>query len=431
LAAAGALAAHFEQVMVLERDVLPSTPILRPAIPQGRHLHVLLVSGLRALDELLPGFETELARSGAVPLKIGLDVRIERLPYDPFPQRDLGYVGYAASRPAIEYAARRQVASLTNVKVRQLCRVRELLASPDATMVTGLRCDSEGVSETLDADLVVDASGRGAPTLALLQSIGRPVPEETTIGIDLGYSSCVFDRSKDVPRDWKAVFTFPNAPQDSRGGTLFPIEGDRWMLTLVGCHGVVMPDDEEGVLEYSRQLRTPTIYDSIKGAKCLNEVARYQFPGSALRHFERLDNFPHRLLPIGDAICQFNPMWAQGMSVAAQEACLLRRQLDKLAQERRPITELGRAFFAEITALLEEPWSVAMQDFVFPQTRGQRPADFAARLKFGAALTRLAAEDAGVHKLTTEVQNLLKPRSVYREPALAQRVMAMMAKTQA
>jgi 2-polyprenyl-6-methoxyphenol hydroxylase-like FAD-dependent oxidoreductase len=431
LAAAGALADHFAQVLVLERDELPSAPMHRSAIPQGRHLHVLLMSGLRALDELFPGFDQDLARSGAVPLKVGLDVRVERLPYDPFPQRDLGYVGYAVSRPTIEYTLRRRVESRKNVKLRQLCRVRELMTSPDGATVTGIRYDdADGSRETLPTDFVIDASGRGALTLALLKSTGRALPEESAIGIDLGYSSCIFDRSGGVPTDWKAVFTFPKAPEDKCGGTLFPIEGDRWILTLVGRLGVVMPDDEESVLAYARGLRTPTIYNVIKDAKRLTDVARYHFPESVLRHFERLENFPRGLLPIGDAICQFNPTWGQGMSVAAQEACLLRRQLESLAGERNPIAELGPAFFAEIPLLLEEPWSVAMQDFVFPQTRGRRPTDFENRLKFGAALNRLAAEDAAVHKLTAEVQNLLKPRSVYRDPALAGRVMAVMAKMQ-
>jgi 2-polyprenyl-6-methoxyphenol hydroxylase-like FAD-dependent oxidoreductase len=145
------------------------------------------------------------------------------------------------------------------------------------------------------------------------------------------------------------------------------------------------------------------------------------------RHFERLDVFPRGLLPIGDAICRFNPVYGQGMSVAAMEACLLQRILARPGGYSNPIAGLAPAFFAEVQTLIETPWSVAMLDFVFPNTRGQRPADFETTLKFGIALTRLAAEDPDVHKLTAEVQNLLKPRSVYRDPALVQRVLAKMA----
>ena len=185
LTAAAALADRFDQVVVLERDTLPSEPAYRAGTPQARHVHGLLFSGQRALSELFPGFEQDLARAGAVPLRAGLDVRVERPGYDPFPQRDLGWSGYAASRPAIERAVRQRVVGRANATLRQRCRVKEVLASPDGAAVTGVRCENEsGASETIAADLVVDASGRGAPTLGLLRSIGRPLPE-ATIGIDL------------------------------------------------------------------------------------------------------------------------------------------------------------------------------------------------------------------------------------------------------
>ncbi|MGZ5874956.1 MAG: FAD-dependent oxidoreductase [Bradyrhizobium sp.] len=428
LTAAGALADFFDQVVVLERDTLASEPTYRAGTPQARHVHALLLSGQRALSELFPGFEQDLARAGAVPLRVGRDVRIERPGYDPFPQRDLGWFSYAVSRPTIERAVRQRVENRANTTLRQHCRVRELLASPDGAAVTGVRYEnSNGASETITTDLVVDASGRGALTLALLRSIGRPLPEETTIGIDLGYATCVFAIPDDASTDWKGVMTFGQAPQNSRGGLMLPLEGNRWMATIGGRHGDVPPGDAEGFLTYARALRTPTIYNAISRARHLDGVARYGFPESVRRHFERLDVFPCGLLPIGDAICCFNPVYGQGMSVAALKACLLQRLLERLGVDSNPIAGLAPAFFGEVQTLIETPWSVAILDFAFPDTRGQRPADFETTLKFGIALTRLAAEDPAVHKLTAEVQNLLKPRSVYRDPALVQRVLAKMA----
>ena len=427
LTAAGALADRFDQVVVLERDTLPSEPAYRSGTPQARHVHALLLSGQRALSELFPDFEQDLAQAGAVPLRAGLDVRVERQGYHPFPQRDLGWISYAVSRPTIERAVRARVEGRANTTLRQRCRVQEVLASPDGETVTGVRYDNEdGASETIAADLVVDASGHGALTLALLQSIGRPLPEETTIGIDLGYATCVFAIPDDAPADWKGVMTFGQAPHDSRGGLMLPLEGNRWMATIGGRHGDVPSGDAEGFLSYAHALRTQTIYNAISHARRLGEVARYGFPESVRRHFERLDVFPRGLLPIGDAICRFNPVYGQGMSVAALEACLLRRLLERPG-DGDPIAGLAPAFFAEVQALIETPWSVAILDFVFPDTRGQRPADIETTLRFGIALTRLAAEDPAVHKLTAEVQNLLKPRSVYRDPRLVERVLAKMA----
>jgi 2-polyprenyl-6-methoxyphenol hydroxylase-like FAD-dependent oxidoreductase len=428
LTAAGALADFFDQVVVLERDSLPSDPAYRAGTPQARHVHGLLLSGQRALSELFPGFEQDLARAGAVPLRVDLDVRMERPGYDPFPQRDLGWFNYALSRPTIERAVRRRVESRANITLRQRCRVQEVLAMPNGEAVAGVRYESgNGASETIAADLVVDASGRGALTLALLQSVGRPLPEETTIGIDVGYATCVFAIPDDAASDWKGVMTFGQAPQNSRGGILLPLEGNRWMVTIVGRHGDVPPGDAEGFLTYARALRTPTIYNAIGHAKRLDGVARYGFPESVRRHFERLDVFPRGLLPIGDAICRFNPVYGQGMSVVALEACLLQRLLERLREDSAPIAALAPAFFAEMQALIETPWSVAMLDLAFPNTRGQRPANFETTLKFGIALTRLAAEDPAVHKLAAEVQNLIRPRSAYRDPALVQRVLAKMA----
>ena len=205
LTAAAALADRFGQVVVLERDCLPSEPAI-DGTPQGRHVHGLLLSGQRALSELFPGFEQDLARAGAVPLRAGLDVRVERPGYDPFPQRDLGWSGYAASRSTIELAVRQRVESHPTVTLRQRCRVKEVVPSPDGAVVTGVRCENDrGASETIAADFVVDASGRGGLTLALLQSIGRPLPEETTIGIDVGYAACVFAIPDDASTDWKGV----------------------------------------------------------------------------------------------------------------------------------------------------------------------------------------------------------------------------------
>jgi hypothetical protein len=196
---------------------LPSEPAHRAGTPQARHVHGLLPGGQSALGELFPGFEQDLARAGAVPLQAGLDLRVEPPGYDPYPQRDLGWFGYAASRPTIESVVRRRAENRANITLRQRCRVMEVLASPNGEAVTGVRCENDsGASETVVADLVVDASGRGAPTLALLQSIDRPLPEETTIGIDLSYSTCVFAIPDDAPTEWKGVITFAQAPHNRR-----------------------------------------------------------------------------------------------------------------------------------------------------------------------------------------------------------------------
>jgi 2-polyprenyl-6-methoxyphenol hydroxylase-like FAD-dependent oxidoreductase len=430
LTTAGALAGHFERVLLLERDALPAEAIDRSGIPQGKHVHALLAGGLRAFGELFPGFEGELSQAGAVTLRAGLDVRAERPGYDPFPQRDLGFDAFAMSRPLLEWLVRGRVRALPRVELRQDCWVEALVARPDGAAITGVRCGRPGAaSEVLDADLVVDASGRGSLTLDLLASIGQPRPEESTIGVDLRYATAVFSIPDDAPADWKGVFHFPHAPRTSRGALLLPLEGRRWIVTLAGRHGEDPPGDAEGFMAFVRQLRTPTIFNAIEHAKRLGEVVRFGFPESVSRHYERLAAFPRGLLAVGDAICRFNPVYGQGMSVAAQEAVRLERLLSTRAREADPLDGLALPFFAQAAALIDTPWfGAVIPDFVHPKTRGTRPENLEAMLKFGAALGRLAARDPAVHRLTAEVQNLLKPRSAYLDPELLQRIQALTGK---
>jgi 2-polyprenyl-6-methoxyphenol hydroxylase-like FAD-dependent oxidoreductase len=424
LTAAQALASHFERVVVLESDVLRDDAGDRAGVPQGKHVHLLLAGGLRALSELFPGFGDDLARAGAVPIRIGLDIRAETPAFTPFPQRDLGIRAYAMSRPLVELTVRRRILANPAIELRQRCRVHELIARADGAAVTGVRYeDAEGKSLTLDADFVVDASGRGALTLRLLAARGKQPPAETAIGVDLNYATAVFEIPADASGDWTGVFTIPGV--DGRGGLMLPLEGHRWILTVAGRHGVKPPGDAAGFMDYVAGFRTKTVYEAIKGAKRLGDIARFGFSVSTRRHYDGLPEFPAGLVPLGDAVCRFNPVYGQGMSVAAQEAVGLGALLAHRAAQRDPLQGLAAEFFARAVPLIDTPWmSAVIPDFLHPETRGERPANFEQTLKFGLALSRLAARDPAVHRLNAEVQHLLKPRSVYQDPALVQRVMA-------
>lgn len=212
---------------------------------------------------------------------------------------------------------------------------------------------------------------------------------------------------------------------------MLPVEGNRWMLGLGGRYDEKPPADWDGFLTYTRSLRTPTVYKAIRNAKRSSEITRFGFRASCWRHFERLEKFPRALLPFGDAICRFNPIYGQGMSVAALEADALHGLLRARSTESGGDEILAREFFTEAEKLIDTPWSAAaIPDFIDPRTEGQRPSDFEDSLKFFAALLKLAAEDADVHKLFIEVQSLLKPRSAYRDPELVRRVKAVMAEAQ-
>jgi 2-polyprenyl-6-methoxyphenol hydroxylase-like FAD-dependent oxidoreductase len=421
LAAAKAVAPCFERVTVLDRDALPDALAPRVGTPQARHVHALLVSGERALEELFPGIRDDFVKAGAVILRVG------RPGYDPFPRRDLGFDTIALSRPTIERLCRRRLEEEPTVDIRSRARVVELVPSPDRPGVAGVRYeDAKGTAQELAADLVVDASGRGLPTLSFLDRAGSPKPDETEIGVDVGYASAIFEPSAAV-RDWLGLAHYGTPPDEGRGAFILPTENGRWLVSLGRRPSGEMPADIESFIAFTKTLRTSTVYDAVKTAKPVTDVARFGFPASIRRHFHKLEDWPRGLVPTGDSICRFNPVFGQGMSVAAMEALALGKALGERAGSSDPLAGLGRDVLARIQNLLDALWSVAVSDFAYAHTTGDRPPDLAQRLAYSQAVLRLAAEDADVHKLMVEVSQLLKPSGALREPAIRDRVAALMA----
>jgi 2-polyprenyl-6-methoxyphenol hydroxylase-like FAD-dependent oxidoreductase len=428
LSAAQALVDHFEDVTVLERDELPSSAAARPGVPQGKQAHGLLGGAVKALNGLFPGFERDLVQAGAVPFNPGFEVLMEYPGLDPFPRREWNWVTYSLTRPLIELAMMRRVQQQSNITLCGGHRALEIVGTPDGALVTGVRCEtSDGRQKTIPADLVIDASRHGSLTLSFLGAATLPVPEETTIGVDIRYGTGLFFLPRGALGEFKAVVTFPNAPEGVHYGYLLPVENNCFQLLLVGRGDDAPPTDEDAFLEYARRLSTPTISNAMKGAKLQSAIARYGFPESKWRHFGWLDRFPRGLLPSGDAICCLNPVYGQGITVAVQEANILRCLLSADAVKGDPLATLAQVFLAEAEALIEEPWAIsAIPDFIYPQTRGHRPDDLEYRLKSQVALARIATRDASVYELLSEVRHLLKPLAVLDEPELARRVEAEM-----
>ena len=426
LAAAKAIEPHFEKVTVFDRNSLPDAPAARSGTPQARHTHALLAGGHSALDRMFPGIEIDLMEVGAVRMRLRRDFRLELPGFDPFPQRDFGYDQFALSRPALERVCRRRVEQEPHIEIRHRSRVTDVIASPDNSCVAGVRFeDVRGTAGSVAADLVVDASGRISLTQGFLEATGSPKPPIVEIGMDQAYSTLVFEKPKDAPTDWLAVIHAP-APQSSRHGVIFPMEGGRWSVSVAEDHKAP-PGDIDGFKEFVASFRTSTIFRAIRAARPIGDVARFRMPCSVRCAYDRLNQFPRGLIPLGDSACRFPPIFGQGMSVAAQECCVLAGLIESRRWRADPLDGLAEAFLAEIQPLLETPWSHAMGELVHPETRGERPRDLEQKLKYGRALVQLAAEDP--RRSTgplSEVRALLKPFSVLREPRLAARVNAVL-----
>ena len=430
LAAAKAIAPHFETVTVFDRDSLPDAPAPRSGTPQARHTHALLAGGHSALDRLFPGLEIDLMEADAVRIRLRRDMRLELPGFDPFPQRDLGYNQFALSRPALERVCRHRVEQEPYIEIRPRARVTEVTASPDNSRAAGVRFeDVRGTAGSLAADLVVDASGRISLIQGFLEAIGWPKPPTVEIGMDQAYSTLVFEKPEDAPTDWLAVIHAPAPPHSSRHGVLFPMEGRRWTVSLAENHGNAPPGDIDGFMEFVASFRAPTIHRAIRSARRVGDIARFRMPSSVRCGYDRLDRFPRGLIPLGNSICRFPPVYGQGMSVAAQECCVLAGLMKSRRWRIDPLDGLAEAFLREVQPLLETPWSHAMGDLVYPETRGARPPDLEQRLNYGRALVQLAAEDSDIDRIVSEVRALLKPFSALREPKLANRVNALLAET--
>jgi 2-polyprenyl-6-methoxyphenol hydroxylase-like FAD-dependent oxidoreductase len=421
LSAARALSDRFRQVLILDRDELPDGATPRPGVPQGKHPHALLGGGLKALEQLFPGFGNELGRAGAVPINRGFDLLYEIPGQDPWPRIKFGQPTYAMSRPLIELTVRRQVKRLTNVKVESRCRVLKIIGEANTGAATGICYRTpDGNVETLQSDLIIDASGNGSLTLEFLKASGRRLPEETSIGVNMRYASALFDHA-DIRDNYKVAYTFPNAPEESRGGLMLPAENGSYQVVLIGRGEDIPPISEGEFRRYARGLWTPTVYNSIKNARRLTEITPYSFSESRWRHFAQVSAFPGGLLPIGDAICRFNPVYGQGMCVAAREASLLFDLLERFNNDL--LSTLAHDFLTKAEDLIADPWAMsAIPDFIYPETTGVRPKDLGERLNFQKGLGRLAARDAAVLELLMDVRNLLKPLNVLDDPSIVSRI---------
>jgi 2-polyprenyl-6-methoxyphenol hydroxylase-like FAD-dependent oxidoreductase len=424
LCAAAALASYFEEVDILERDQITDSVQPRPGTPQDRHPHGLLAGGLKAIGEILPGFEQDLAAAGAVPVKVAEEFRVERADIGAFPCRDFGLSILCGSRPLIESVLRHRVMAIGNVSLRPQCRVVEILA--DTSVVRGVRFDTSlARSETLESDLVVDASGRGAPILSLLDALGRKRPEVTEVTLGIGYSTMIVRFPPDDLPQWKIVLTEPNPPDSALKAVFVPLEGDRWYITIADRLAVPRLETWNDFVSTFNQLRMPTLSQLLRHVQPIEQVRHFGFSVNRWQHFERRHQLPRGVLPIADALCRFNPTHGQGMSSAAMQSRLLRSALERAAREADPVVAAQVAFMREVNSVIQQPWNMSTQvDLAFPEARGERPKDFEESRLFTAKLIRAAVADPTVHRALIEVGQLLQTPEIFSDPRIQERIHA-------
>lgn len=343
--AARVLAERFERVTIVERDRYPEGAENRRGVPQGRHTHGLLASGREIIERLFPGISESLLESGAVACDVCRDGYWFQQG-GPLARVASGLDGFVASRPLIEAAVRERVRRLENVRVVEDCAVEGLLTGEGR--VTGVRT----ARGPMEADLVVDASGRGSRAPGWLSELGYEKAEEERVEIALAYTTRWFRRDPDCGAP--PIVVIPPTPDGKRGGVMLAQEGGRWTVTLIGHFGHVAPEELDGFIDYSGTLPSSLIHDVIRQAEPLSEPMSARFPASIRRRYERLTRFPKGFLVAGDAICSFNPAYGQGMTAAAFQALELGRAIDA------GWGGLARRFFAGAAKVVDIPWSIAV-----------------------------------------------------------------------
>jgi 2-polyprenyl-6-methoxyphenol hydroxylase-like FAD-dependent oxidoreductase len=427
LLAARVLADHYTRVTVLERDRLPGGPDPRKGTPQARHIHVLLTAGRRVLERLFPGLVRDLVAAGAEDYDAvadvewlspaGLSVRF---------RSDIRMLG--ATRDLIEWCVRTRTAADPRVRVRAGVDVMGLRLDSSGRRVVGLdveeRSGPQNAAAPLDADLVVDAGGRGSRAPQWLEAHGYPRPRETVVNGFLGYSSRFVRPPAGWKEDWKTFYIQCAPPGRRRGGVIATVEGGRWMVSLAGGGKDYPPTDEGGFREFVRSLPDVRFAQAYEAAEPLTPIVGTRATENRVRHYEELTRRPEGLLVTGDAACAFNPVYGQGMSAAAVAAEIL----DRCLRVARPGNTVGLAarFQKHLAKANTRPWLLATgEDYRYAEAEGPPPGRLT-RLshRYLDRVIALATRDPRVRRKFMEVLHLVRsPASLFTPGLMARAVL--------
>jgi 2-polyprenyl-6-methoxyphenol hydroxylase-like FAD-dependent oxidoreductase len=417
--AARVLADACEQVTVVDRDVFPEVVQPRHAVPQGHHIHALLARGQQVLEELFPGFTGELISRGVPVGDFGTSLSWY-FNGAMIRKAHTGLVCVAAGRPLLEAYLRGRVRAMPNVSFRDRTDIRGLVASADRSRITGVRIqgpDASAPEEVLDADLVIDTTGRGSRTPRWLEELGYGRVGEERVAMDLTYTTC--DYRAPLPFDpiGQDIAIIPVATPAMPRGAIFARMPDRYAISLTGILGDRPPADHQGFLDYVKSLPVPEIHQAARQAEPLGEPHTFRFPASIRRHYERLPRLPGGLLAMGDAACIFNPVYAQGMTVAAIQTLVLARHLaDGPPDPAR--------YFRDLARVIDGPWDMsAGADLGFKGTTGRRTLKVRMGNAYIPRLQAAAVTDGALSAAFLRAAGLVDPPQALLRPGVAARVL--------
>lgn len=432
LLAARVLAEHFARVTIIDRDVFPEQPIPRAGVPQGKQVHILLMRGQRIIEKYLPGFRQRLADRGAHILDFTDSMRTY-LSGEWFPNYASAITMYACSRPLLEFVTREMVSERMNITTIMGQEVVGLQATADGKTITGVRLRArDGQAPTtnpvteLAADLIVDASGRHSKAPEWLQTLGYPTPAVSIIDPHLGYATGVYRLNADRAINLKPIYGIPQPPSTLHGAVLIPLEGNReWIVTLIGTGGKYPPTDQAAFLEFARLLPFPELYAAIHDAEAVTPISGYRDTANQLRHYEQMARRPEGLLLVGDAVAAFDPVYGQGMSVAAMDAECLDAALRRWG--KRPLRGFAHHFQRAVAKQFATPWLLAATpDLLTPGVEGQSPTlQTQLSNSYLTRLMRVLPRHQALHLTFVKVAHLIAPPTALFAPGAAMRTVLL------
>lgn len=416
--AARVLAESYAEVLIVDRDKVLGVSGPRRSTPHTIHAHALHARGHLILEELFPGLTDGLVAAGIPTCDLAemhwyLNARRLRA-------ARTGLLSVMAPRPMLEEHIRARAAALANVTFLERHDILGVVATPDRGRIVGARVRAQvgdPSEQLLEADLVVDTTGRGSRTPAWLDELGYDRPEQENVKIGLAYTTRHY-RPFPGMLDGIPSINQIAGPAHPRGAFFGKIRRDVVNLSLTGILGDYPPTDPDAFLDFVRSLPVPQIYETVSQAEPINDPVCFRFPASIRRHYQKLTRFPERFLVMGDAVCSFNPVYGQGMSVAAMEAVALR---DRLRLGAPP--EAGE-FFAEVSRIIDTPWEISVGgDLDFPGVEAPRPLKVRLGNAYMARLQYAATKDAKVTEGFLRVAGLLDPPQALMRPRMVGRVL--------
>ncbi|HST46918.1 NAD(P)/FAD-dependent oxidoreductase [Jatrophihabitans sp.] len=411
LLAARVLAETFAEVLVLDRNTLLGGPA-------ARHAQLLLGRGQQIVAELFPGLAEDAVAAGS-PIADLAAVRhyVGGQRVQPVAT---GAFCVAWDRSALDSQLAARVQALPNVRLREHTDVLGLEVTADAGRVRGVRVRSRrpgsGV-EVLEADLVVDAGGRGSNTPDWLADLGYGRPAEERIPVGRTFTSRHYRLRDEAVLDGDLGIEVAADAGQPVGALLLHLGHGRCVLTLTGPAGGPVPSTPASALAWTRALPVPDVYSALAGARPLDDVVTEEFAGSLRRRYEQLDRLPERLLVVGDAVGSINPVYRQGMTVAAQQALLLREHLQYGLPQ--PLV-----FAKDVSVALDVPWNMAAgADLELAGMAGACSEDVEVSAAFLARVRAGATRDPVLAKALLRVTGLLDSPETLMTPDIVARAM--------